>query len=87
MDLNSDSSFLQKLVFGRDLNVGFAAFQGELTGCVQMIKESSTEVGKVWDGRITPVSKEMSRLLTEFVRDSNWTGGKRIVYFIQLSQS
>lgn len=40
-----------------------------------MIKESYTDVGKVWDGRITPVSKSMTDALEEFVKDCNWTGG------------
>ena len=71
----STKGFVQKHVYGTDITVAFAAYKGELTGCVRMMKESYTDVGKVWDGRITPVSKSMTDALEEFVKDCNWTGG------------
>lgn len=72
---------MQRHINGTDVTVAFAAFQGELTGCIQMIKESSTVAGKVWSGRINPVSKELERALVDFVKESNWTGGNN--YFSQ----
>lgn len=66
---------MQKLVYGTDITIAFAGFQGECSGCVCMTKESYTCVGKVWDGRITPLSPVLTRAIEEFVQDSNWTGG------------
>ena len=42
-----------------------------------MIKESYTDAGKVWDGGISPVPGDVSDAIEEFVKDTNWTGGKR----------
>ena len=75
MHIFSTGGFVQKHVYGSDITVAFAAYEGELTGCVRMTKESYTDVGKVWDGRVSPVCRKMANALEEFVKDCNWTGG------------
>jgi hypothetical protein len=72
--------FVQRHIYGNDITIAFAAYQGELTGCIQMIKESSTVAGKVWDGRINPVPKDLERALANFVKECNWTGGNDSFY-------
>ena len=79
MHIFSTGGFVQKHVYGSDITVAFAAYEGELTGCVRMTKETYTDVGKVWDGRISPVCSKMTNALEEFVTGCNWTGGKVIV--------
>lgn len=73
----SEGGFVQKLVYGTDITIAFAGLEGECSGCVVMTKESYTSVGKVWDGRITPLSPVLTKAVEDFVQDSNWTGGKR----------
>jgi hypothetical protein len=72
--------FVQRHIYGNDITIAFAAYQGELTGCIQMIKESNTVAGKVWDGRINPVSKDLELALADFVKECHWTGGNESFY-------
>ena len=71
---------MQKLVYGTDITIAFAGFEGECSGCLCMTKESYTSVGKVWDGRITPLSPVLTKAVEDFVQDSNWTGGRQCVF-------
>lgn len=68
---------MQRHIYGNDVTIAFAAWQGELTGCIQMTKDSITVAGKVWDGSIDPVTKDLEHALADFVKECNWTGGNK----------
>jgi diaminopimelate decarboxylase len=73
-----DQLFAQAHVEGQDVTVAFAAWQGELLGAAFLEKLDRTLEGKVWSGRISPISDELRRRLRRFLRATRWSGGGEI---------
>eukprot|EP01031_Cornospumella_fuschlensis_P026784 gene26784-32363_t len=72
--------FVQKVVRGVDKTIAFAAYQGELTGCMLMTKTNVTLDGKVWSAHVESVSPAVAQELAAFVSRHNWTGGGEIEF-------
>jgi diaminopimelate decarboxylase len=75
---STEKLFLQSHVTGYEESVCFAAYQGELAGCVYMRKRELTQEGKTWAGDVTEVKEEFAAPLREIVRELNWTGGAEL---------
>jgi diaminopimelate decarboxylase len=75
---STERLFLQAHVSGYEESVMFAAYQGELLGCVSMRKRDVTAEGKTWAGDVSEVDPAFEKPLRRIVRDLNWTGGGEI---------
>ncbi|RYG66550.1 hypothetical protein EON64_09535, partial [archaeon] len=78
--------FIQKLLHGSQKTIAFAAYEGQLTGCMQMTKVV-INAGKVWSGLIEPVSAEVIACLERFVQETSWTGGGELEFIETIDQA
>lgn len=78
--------FIQKLLHGSQKTIAFAAYKGQLTGCMQMTKVI-INAGKVWSGLIEPVSPVVIASLERFVAETSWTGGGELEFIETIDQT
>jgi len=83
----SHHCFIQKVVLGAEKTILFAAVDGELTGCMQLMKLVNTCDGKVWSGELSVVPPAVVIKLRAFVAQYNWTGGGELEFIETLDES
>ena len=74
----TDDLHLQAHVVGLEESVAFAAYQGVLLGACAMTKQEATAEGKTWAGTASEVDADLMERVTQFVADTQWTGGAEV---------
>ena len=69
--------YVQVIVPGFQMGISFAAYQGELTGCIQMRK---CEGSKAWTGDLQPCAPRVVSALETFCKLYNYTGGSELEF-------
>jgi diaminopimelate decarboxylase len=77
---STNRAFVQRHVLGNEETIAFCAYQGELLDCVHMRKQTVTQEGKTWAGRVSRVEPAIEEPLRALLARLEWTGGGELEF-------